>query len=355
MDDALRAIMAQSASAVTRAVDKAAGSYTAAKTDHEQFWRATGAATFNLTAAATLTSGWVLWVKGDGGAITIDPNSTELINGASTLTVPDGAAAFILCTGSAFRAILFGEVTSSGSQTLTNKTITQPTITLKQGSAPAPTDEGDIQWDTDDNVLVIGDGAAAQSFIPIPGSTAAGDVLYLSGAKAASRLAKGTAGQVLRMNSGATAPEWGAGNGAPDAVLEDQKTSGTSAGNGVSTTWTTRDLNTEVKDTYSLITLSSNQFTPSADGWVEWITPVYATTILSRLQNITDGTTVAMGVGGRADSGPNTGAFSSGGGAVVSGKAYAIQYYMASSGTNRLGQAFSLGTEVYTRVKYWRT
>ena len=96
--------------------------------------------------------------------------------------------------------------------------------------------------------------------------------------------------------------------------------------------------------------LSSNQFTPSANGWVEWETPVYATQLVSRLQNITDGTTVATGVGARGDSGPSTGGVSSGGGAVVSGKAYAIQYYMANSGTNRLGLAFSQGTEVYTRI-----
>jgi hypothetical protein len=38
--------------------------------------------------------------------------------------------------------------------------------------------------------------------------TAAGDILYATGAKAAARLAKGTAGQILKMNSGATAPEW---------------------------------------------------------------------------------------------------------------------------------------------------
>lgn len=42
------------------------------------------------------------------------------------------------------------------------------------------------------------------------GSAAAGDLLY-RGASTWSRLAKGTAAQVLRMNSGASAPEWGAG------------------------------------------------------------------------------------------------------------------------------------------------
>lgn len=43
--------------------------------------------------------------------------------------------------------------------------------------------------------------------VSIPGSSAAGDILYHDGAGYV-RLAKGTAGQVLAMNAGATAPEW---------------------------------------------------------------------------------------------------------------------------------------------------
>ena len=40
------------------------------------------------------------------------------------------------------------------------------------------------------------------------GSDAAGDTMYSNGTQYV-RLAKGTAGQVLKMNAGATAPEWG--------------------------------------------------------------------------------------------------------------------------------------------------
>lgn len=52
----------------------------------------------------------------------------------------------------------------TASQTLTNKILTQPTITLKQGTAPTPTAEGDIQWDTDDNQIKIGDGVGTKTF-----------------------------------------------------------------------------------------------------------------------------------------------------------------------------------------------
>ncbi|RWK79648.1 MAG: hypothetical protein EOR51_12125 [Mesorhizobium sp.] len=143
-------------------------------------------------------------------------------------------------------------------------------------------------------------------------------------------------------------------SGAPDVVLEDQKASGTSGGTGVSTTWTTRDLNTEVRDPSGLCTLATNQFTMTVDGWVEWSTPVYATGMLSRLWNVTDGVLVSMGAAARADSSPNSGDQSMGGGPIVAGKAYAIQYFLSSSGSNRLGLAGSQGIEVYTRVKFWR-
>ena len=56
--------------------------------------------------------------------------------------------------------------------------------------------------------MVIGDGAGQQIFAPLPASVAAGDVFYATGAKILARLAKGTAGQVLQMNTGATAPQW---------------------------------------------------------------------------------------------------------------------------------------------------
>ena len=110
-DDALRQLMADTASAITKVVDKT-GSYTALKTDFNQMIRATGTLTLNLTAAATLTAGWCMWVKGDGGAVTVDPNSSEQINDATTLSVADGGWCFIVCTGTAFRAVVVGVGTS---------------------------------------------------------------------------------------------------------------------------------------------------------------------------------------------------------------------------------------------------
>ncbi len=57
-------------------------------------------------------------------------------------------------------------------------------------------------------------------------SLVAGDVLYATAADTLTRLPKGTAGQVLKMNSGATAPEWASGG---DRVLLATKTASASA------------------------------------------------------------------------------------------------------------------------------
>lgn len=47
---------------------------------------------------------------------------------------------------------------------ITGGAISGTTIALKQSATPTPTAEGDIQWDTDDNQIKIGDGAATKTF-----------------------------------------------------------------------------------------------------------------------------------------------------------------------------------------------
>ena len=53
-----------------------------------------------------------------------------------------------------------------------------------------------------DGIGVAGGGTGLTSFT-------AGDVLYATGTTTLAKLAKGSAEQVLAMNSGATAPDWG--------------------------------------------------------------------------------------------------------------------------------------------------
>ena len=144
-------------------------------------------------------------------------------------------------------------------------------------------------------------------------------------------------------------------SGAPDAVLEDQKAANTGGGTS-STSWATRDLNTEVRDILGVITLASNQFTPSVAGWVEWSVPGYSVQVhKTRLYNVTDTVEVKLG---SSEVGWSTVAVTSrsvGGAAVVAGKTYAIQHKCQVARANGFGYATNFGTEIYTQVKFWRT
>lgn len=79
-----------------------AGNYTAIGTDNNAIHTYTAAATVALTPAATLLANWHYTVIAYGGAVTIDPNAAETINGAATLTVPLGTSADIICDGANF-------------------------------------------------------------------------------------------------------------------------------------------------------------------------------------------------------------------------------------------------------------
>ena len=117
-DDALRTIMAQLRSGVDGKVVYAAksGNYTAVLNDNNAWHRYTATATITLTAAATLGANWHYYVQADGGTVTIDPNASETINGATMLVLQSGQTASIICTGSAFIAVVEGTPISGPGQ-----------------------------------------------------------------------------------------------------------------------------------------------------------------------------------------------------------------------------------------------
>ena len=106
-DDALRSCMAQLRSGVDGKmtyVNKTAN-YTALANDNNAFFDISATSvTISLTAAATLAVNWHCWIWANGYDVIIDPNASELINGAATLTVKNGALALVTCTGTAFKA-----------------------------------------------------------------------------------------------------------------------------------------------------------------------------------------------------------------------------------------------------------
>jgi hypothetical protein len=79
----------------------------------------------------------------------------------------------------------------AGSSASTVTVPTGQTLTVTDGIAPSSL-----------QTVTAAKGGTGQA------SYTAGDTLYASGSTAISKLAKGTAGQIMQMNTGATAPEW---------------------------------------------------------------------------------------------------------------------------------------------------
>ena len=83
-------------------VDKS-GAYTVVAADRGKVINATGTWTLSLTAAATLGDGFTFAIRNVGtGAITIDPNLSEKIAGATTYVIGGGEFVIVYCDGSAF-------------------------------------------------------------------------------------------------------------------------------------------------------------------------------------------------------------------------------------------------------------
>lgn len=106
VNNGMREIMAQARAGVDGKMVYAAKSsgYTAVAADNNAFHRCTATLTVALTAAATLAASWHLLIFADGGDVTIDPNASETINGATTTIVPNGNMAIVICDGSNFSA-----------------------------------------------------------------------------------------------------------------------------------------------------------------------------------------------------------------------------------------------------------
>lgn len=95
-----------------------------------------------------------------------------------TNTSKDSRPEFQYYTANTLHELVFPAITADDTvvalalaQTLTNKTLTTPVLTLQQGTSPTPTVEGDIQWETDRDLIVIGDGAGQKFFFPVVDAT----------------------------------------------------------------------------------------------------------------------------------------------------------------------------------------
>lgn len=94
-----------------------------------------GAGTLALTAAATLGDNWFMLIRNGGsGNLTIDPNGTELINGATTIQLAPSDSCVLCCSGVAFFTVGLGRSAQFNFTQLT-KAVTSGTITLTASEA----------------------------------------------------------------------------------------------------------------------------------------------------------------------------------------------------------------------------
>ncbi len=87
-----------------------------------------------FTAAATLGSGWFCYIKNAGtGDITLDPNSTELIDGLSSYVMYPNECRLVQCTGTAFTSVVLSPFVKT--ITTTQAVIVPPGYTAIDASA----------------------------------------------------------------------------------------------------------------------------------------------------------------------------------------------------------------------------
>lgn len=283
----------------------------------------------NSTTPATPDSGYrKLYPKSDGWYDLDDAGvETALGGGGSTLPVAD-TTAIVKGSADATKQVRFevdglttgttrvvtvpdADLTLTGltnTQTLTNKTLTTPTIgdlsnaTHNHTNAAGGGQLTDAALSSAVGIAKGGTGQTTQTaaFDALSPLTTQGDLLYHNGTNNV-RLAKGTANQQIRMNAGATAPEWftPSGGGSWDYVeLRHTASSGTNGGTNTASAWTTLPLDTEVADTGSICTLSSNEFSlPAGTYELDGLHEFYSTGgARIRLYNVTDTAVISTGL-----------------------------------------------------------
>lgn len=101
-----QAALAAMGSLIAATVDKTAA-YTVAAGDRGKLINcSTGTFSLSLLAVATAGAGFCLAVRNSGtGVITVDPDTTEHIDGATTITLGAGESCLVVCDGAAWKTV----------------------------------------------------------------------------------------------------------------------------------------------------------------------------------------------------------------------------------------------------------
>lgn len=207
-----------------------------------------GAITVGIQSASTTQSGAVQLTDS-----TASTSTTTAATPNSVKTAYDLAAAAVPNTRSiSTTSPLAGGGALSGNLTLSvgaGSTLTAGVLQLTDSTSSTSTTTAA----TPNSVKSAYD--LANAAIPKSLADAAGDIFYATANDTVTRLGIGTAGQVLTVNSGATAPEWKAAAGASDISVRCK--AGTTA-TSFTTTYTSIAFDAEDFDTDSMHSTSTN-------------------------------------------------------------------------------------------------
>ena len=146
------------------------------------------------------------------------------------------------------------------------------------------------------------------------------------------------------------------------AIICDEKANNTNGGAFTSGSWQTRDLNTEIADPDSIVSISSNQFTLQAGRYlIEARTPAYSCdSHQARVYNATDSSVVQYGSTAYAreatgDQG-STDSHVFARVTITAAKAFEIQHRCSTTRSNNgLGVTNDFGNvQIYTTVKIYK-
>ena len=169
----------------------------------------------------------------------------------------------------------------------------------------------------------------------------------------------GDSGDTFTVPSGATITNSGTATGfglfSSYAIIADQKAQNTDGGTFTTGAWRERDLQTEIADPDSIVSISANQFTLAAGTYlIRWVCPCWnVRDQQSRLYNVTDTSEVAVGASNDATYfGDSTGSARV---TITGSTVFSIEHQASSTiATNGLGAAANFGTEQYTTVEIYK-
>ena len=314
----------------------------------------TGATTLTLLPVADAEDGFSFYVYNDGsGLVTIDPDASETINGASALVLVPGGWARVSCDGDEWYAFLSESVLNN----------------LNASTAPTTGDDDADGYSVSSEWY---DTTADEAYVCLDAST--GAAVWISTTLEIGDLGSAAVADLIDDDTMATAAD----DNVPSAEsvkayvdnnaqtrdllhIQDQRPSGTDGGTFTTGAWRTRNLNTVLTNEITGASLASDTVTlPAGDYYIEGeFTAFRCNQNVAKLYNDSDSSDILIGTVAYSDSSESDAVVSSnvrGNFTLGAEKDLTILHQCTLTQTgNGLGVAADFGVvEVYADLRLWK-